>query len=594
MTGLPDPGASRAVLIGVSKYNEHLTPLGAVAKNLDGLKEFLTGPDSWSLHPDHCVVMHNPKSAADVLDVVHTASTEATDALLVYFAGHGLLSPATDLYLALTDSHAGRLFRALDYDHLRYQVAEECAARSRVVILDCCYSARALHGYMGTPVELADCGGIDGTYVMTASSETKRAMAPKGEDYTAFTGALLTALTKGVPDGPELLDTESIYRHLRRQLQAARRPVPQQRARNEGHRIVLGRNRWSPAPGPEAEAYAAELRIAATSAAAQSIMQEGDGGRYLRGERVAPREFVDALADSLPPDQSERLHTLRRAAQRASPDAATQLLYWLEEVTLLQRRMAHAGRYSHRIEAELAAAQERARLLHQEVTVLRQQVRLLLDERTDADKAEELVSVAAVSEAAEHKGRPAHAKGPAAAAFSNGPEKRGIGASAALVAGIPAVLGVLFLVIAWLSSTGSVSLTYDSGRKPASVEGMVRPGAGEGPHYIWDVAESVKSVFRPSEDDGVDQLLGDLTVAVPQGCTDRTVEWEIALDGKKVSHGSLTGKTEHQVPIERDLEQPPKRITIEASWDGLGGACESFGLVWTAPRLSESFGLALW
>ncbi|AQU70506.1 hypothetical protein BBN63_34425 [Streptomyces niveus] len=406
MTALPDPGASRAVLIGVSKYDEPLASLDTVAHNLTGLEKFLTGPDSWSLAPKHCVVLPNPESAADVLDAVHAASAEATAALLVYFAGHGLRSPAGDLYLALTDSHAGRLFRALDYDHLRHQVAEECAARSRVVILDCCYSGQALHRHMGAPPELADCGGIDGTYVMTASSETKRSMAPKAEYYTAFTGALLTALT----DGPELLDTESVYRHLRRQLHATGRPVPQQRARNEGHRIVLGRNRWSPAPGPEAEAYAAELRKAVSSAPSQSVTHEGDGGRYLLGDRVAPRAFVDALAGILPPGRLEGLHTLRRAAQRSSPDAVTQLLHWQEEVTLLQRRTAHAGYYSRRIEAELTAAQERVRLLHQEVTVLRQQVRRLLDERTDEDKAEKLVSVAAVSEAAAHRGRPSQAK----------------------------------------------------------------------------------------------------------------------------------------------------------------------------------------
>ncbi|MEU0526248.1 caspase family protein [Streptomyces niveus] len=594
MTGLPDPGASRAVLIGVSKYNEPLKRLDTVAHNLTGLKEFLTGPDSWSLAPKHCVVLPNPESAADVLDAVHAASAEATDALLVYFAGHGLLSPAGDLYLALTDSHAGRLFRALDYDHLRHQVAEECAARSRVVILDCCFSGQALHGYMGAPPELADCGGIDGTYVMTASSETKRSMAPKAEHYTAFTGALLTALTEGVPDGPELLDTESVYRHLRRQLHATGRPVPQQRARNEGHRIVLGRNRWSPAPGPEAEAYASELRKAVSAAPAQSVTHDGDGGRYLLGDRVAPRAFVDGLAGILPPERLERLHTLRRAAQRTSPDAATQLLYWQEEVTLLQRRTAHAGDYSRRIEAELTAAQERVRLLHQEVTVLRQQVRRLLDERTDEDKAEKLVSVAAVSEAAAHQGRPSQAKDAVGDTPASSPEKPGIGASAALLAGVPAALCVLFVVIAWFSSLGSVSLTYDSGRKPASAGRVVYSGAGEGPRHVWDVAESVKTVFRPSEDDGVDQLRGDLTVSVPRGCTDRTVEWAIALDGEQAAHGSLTGRTEQQVSIDLDLEQSPKRITIDASWDGLGDACESFGLVWTDPRLTKSFGLALW
>jgi len=53
--------------------------------------------------------------------------------------------------------------------------------------------------------------GIEGTYTLTATAANAVALAPLGDRYTAFTGALLGLLTKGIPDGPELLTFDQIY-----------------------------------------------------------------------------------------------------------------------------------------------------------------------------------------------------------------------------------------------------------------------------------------------------------------------------------------------------------------------------------------------
>ena len=46
-----------------------------------------------------------------------------------------------------------------------------------------------------------------------------------------------------MPDGPDFLNLETLYWHIRKELAAKRRPVPQQRAGNDGGMIVLARNR---------------------------------------------------------------------------------------------------------------------------------------------------------------------------------------------------------------------------------------------------------------------------------------------------------------------------------------------------------------
>ncbi|WP_374116173.1 helix-turn-helix domain-containing protein [Streptomyces sp. CoH27] len=94
----------------------------------------------------------------------------------------------------------------------------------------------------GTP-ELADQASVEGSYLLAAASEASYALAPPGETYTAFTGELLEVLRAGIPGGPELLELDAVYRHLRRSLGAKGRPIPQARNRNTSARLALGRNR---------------------------------------------------------------------------------------------------------------------------------------------------------------------------------------------------------------------------------------------------------------------------------------------------------------------------------------------------------------
>jgi hypothetical protein len=241
--GLPDPLASRAVLVGVSDYTS-LERLPAVANNVATLQRVITDADLWGLPDEHCVTLLNPTSVDEVLDAVHAAASAASDALLFYFAGHGLLDDRSELYLALPGSDEERLYRAVRYDDVRREVVVTArACYGKVVLLDCCYSGRALQGGMSGSVELADHARVDGSYVMTASAETSAALAPPGEEYTAFTGALVDKLLHGLRDGPDLLDMETLFYHVRADLQARHCPVPQQRARNDGRAIALVRNR---------------------------------------------------------------------------------------------------------------------------------------------------------------------------------------------------------------------------------------------------------------------------------------------------------------------------------------------------------------
>ncbi|MEU8135745.1 caspase, EACC1-associated type [Streptodolium elevatio] len=248
--GLHDPRASRAVLIGTHTY-DHLTDLPAVAHNLRALRTALTDPLVWGLPDAHCTVVEQPGSADDVLETVAEAASAASDLLLVYLAGHGLLSPVDDgLDLALRGSRHDQRFRRLGYESVRGVLRDARHIRAKAVVLDCCFAGRAIVGAMGPPVELAAISQVEGTYLLAAASATEAALAPPGETYTAFTGELLDILANGIAGADAYLDFAVVHDHLSARLAAKGCPRPQQRNDGHGSRIVLARNRGAV---PEAE-----------------------------------------------------------------------------------------------------------------------------------------------------------------------------------------------------------------------------------------------------------------------------------------------------------------------------------------------------
>lgn len=76
------------------------------------------------------------------------------------------------------------------------------AVPQKVVILDCCWSGKALKGATMGADDLAAIAAVKGTAVLTACASTAKALSPAGEDCTAFTGALTQILYEGIRGGP--------------------------------------------------------------------------------------------------------------------------------------------------------------------------------------------------------------------------------------------------------------------------------------------------------------------------------------------------------------------------------------------------------
>jgi tetratricopeptide (TPR) repeat protein len=242
---LPDRDGSSLLLIGTGTYvSADLPDLPAVHNNLQGLAAALTDAQHGGIRAANCRIIDQPTSPMMISRAVRELARDADDTLIVYFAGHGIAGRNSgELFLALPDSDPEYpAFSALRYDDLRNLLVTngDVHARNRVVILDCCFSGRAI-----PTMSAAQVGGlvdIEGVYVLTATARNQLALAPGGEQYTAFSGALLELLRHGIADGPELLSLGVIYERLNSMLKARGLPRPEQVNYRTAAHLALARN----------------------------------------------------------------------------------------------------------------------------------------------------------------------------------------------------------------------------------------------------------------------------------------------------------------------------------------------------------------
>ena len=159
--------------------------------------------------------------------------------LLVYYVGHGLIGLGGELYLATRATHrrpAWLAHTALAYSAVRNSLLES-AASSLVVILDCCYSGRALGVLGSTQDEAVEVvlARVHGGYVLTSAAPNELALAPEGDQYTAFTGELLNLLRNGDSGWPPAADpTKHLPLYGERAARAWRPPAAPRRQRSGG------------------------------------------------------------------------------------------------------------------------------------------------------------------------------------------------------------------------------------------------------------------------------------------------------------------------------------------------------------------------
>ncbi|HSV67278.1 MAG TPA: caspase family protein [Mycobacteriales bacterium] len=241
---------THAVLVYAPKYDDpDLPALPAAAANASDLAALLSDPALVGLPADnvHLLYATDPVKVAEQLADV---ADRAQEAFLVYYAGHGLLGPNNKLYLATTNTTRRRVeFNGLNYEWVRHAILSS-PARIRVIIVDCCFSGRAIGAMSDTVSTLAGQLDVAGTYVMTSTGPNDPASSPPGARNTAFTDELLDVLRSGIPDAGSEITLKQVYEQVERNLRAKGLPHPDTDVYRSADQMMFVHNAYIPPPAP--------------------------------------------------------------------------------------------------------------------------------------------------------------------------------------------------------------------------------------------------------------------------------------------------------------------------------------------------------
>ncbi|MFG2156013.1 caspase, EACC1-associated type [[Kitasatospora] papulosa] len=339
-----DPARSRIVLLGSASYDDdQLSDVPQISANLRDLTAVLTDPGLGGFPQECCVTIPPQATGRAVGQMLHRAANEAEDLLLFYFAGHGIpVGRSHELYLALHET----AMDAVEYSALRFDTVRGTflgsRARNRVIILDSCFSGRAIGTTLSAgQQELLGQLDIQGTYTLTSAPPNSTALVLADEEHTAFTGRLLTLLREGAPHAGPLITMQDIYRSLWTRFTAERLPLPQQRGTENADQLGLVLNRkaatgssptgpatlpWPPAHNPSADSLTSQHDRAV------DLAEDGHSNEALALFEQVARERARVLG----PDNPDTLESLHQLAISYSEVGRAQ------EASDLGRRVAEA------------------------------------------------------------------------------------------------------------------------------------------------------------------------------------------------------------------------------------------------------------
>jgi hypothetical protein len=315
---LRDYSRSRAVLIGAWDYN-YLTKVPAACHSLKRMEGLLVGPlCGWPA--TRVEVVSNTDQRGDLPGRLMRLFEGITDVALFYFVGHGQLHD-DELCLALTESPNGgpsRKTTGLPFSDVRAAL-RECEAKTKIVILDCCFSGIATreHTLDAAATDVTDMVVGAGEFTMAASATYRTAWFETGSGVdrpqTYFTRYLIDTIEQGLPGYPDGLPLGAVFTATAEALVRDKRPVPTRSVWHHADLFILARNprleqgelpKQDELPGPHSPhppkpaglAAAAVIALAAVAALIAVIL-------------IAPQRHPDSGPPRAAPPTSEPART---------------------------------------------------------------------------------------------------------------------------------------------------------------------------------------------------------------------------------------------------------------------------------------------
>ncbi|WP_030252612.1 caspase, EACC1-associated type [Streptomyces violens] len=226
---------NHALLIGTALYEDETYPaLPSVRADVHFLSQVLELPAVGRY--EKCERVEDSTKTVVRQEVERFLNDREPDELVVvYLSGHGAYDQEDgQLYFVAADTRADRLPQTgVSAAYLTEQL-EACAARRKVLVLDCCFSGRAVQGFRSKgPTEERAVPVIEasGVYVLTASQQWEAAYTAAVDQPSQFTKAMVDGLHSGRADTDSdgMVSADDLFRYVSRAMKDApdgRRQTP--------------------------------------------------------------------------------------------------------------------------------------------------------------------------------------------------------------------------------------------------------------------------------------------------------------------------------------------------------------------------------
>lgn len=194
-------GRKRALLIAVYEFEDKdISPLFAPKEDAEALKSVLEDPAIGGFE-----VRLLPFDAD--LDQVRKCIQEffvdsgPDDLLLLYYSGHGIKRD-NSLYLAIKDTQLKTLkYSAVSFEHDIKDIMDDCPRPQKVLILDCCYSGKAITSKSDEISNICRQLVDQKNVMLTSSNEIQSSFESKEKgSCSLFTRKLVAGLKTGGAD----------------------------------------------------------------------------------------------------------------------------------------------------------------------------------------------------------------------------------------------------------------------------------------------------------------------------------------------------------------------------------------------------------
>jgi hypothetical protein len=242
------PEGSVAILLGSSKFprdSQNLPDLPAVVANLVDFERLLRDPSVAGFPSSRVHRLLDEDDASRIRERLADWSEEATDLLLFYYSGHGLIDADGDLLLTLSNS----TFSRAEANCLRWRDVKsyvlKSSARRKLVILDCCFSGRATSILGAADEAVRRSLEAKGTVVLASSPRNEPSRVDPEARRTVFTDALLSTIEQGVDTGRNVVSVDELFANAKQACRSIDAPTPERVATADANDIALVLNRQS-------------------------------------------------------------------------------------------------------------------------------------------------------------------------------------------------------------------------------------------------------------------------------------------------------------------------------------------------------------